>query len=119
MHNELATNARSEVEKISAETDTTIIATSLRSSLSLSVPPRTLYYNYNVGEGSDLIFGVSLSDYATARESHNNIPSILRLCIDEVDKRGLEVEGIYRVSSSTQLVLQSLIPDCSCPSRPM
>src|SRR6266404_4415643 len=112
MHNELATNTRSEVEKISAETDTTIIAASLRS-------PRSLYYNYNVGEGSDLIFGVSLSDYATARESHNNIPSILRLCIDEVDKRGLEVEGIYRVSSSTQLVLQSLIPDCSCPSRPM
>ncbi len=93
------------MEKISAETDTSILAASLRSSLALSIPPRTLYYNYDVGECPDLVFGVSLVDYATARESQNNVPNILRLCIEEVDKRGLEAEGIYTVSSSTRLVL--------------
>jgi hypothetical protein len=85
-------------EKISAKTDTSVLATSLRSSLALSIPPRTLYYNYHVGECSDLVFGVSLAVYATDRESQRNIPNILRLCIEEVDKRGLDVEGIYAVS---------------------
>ncbi|KAI9455782.1 hypothetical protein BJY52DRAFT_1278579 [Lactarius psammicola] len=98
MHNDLAMNARSAVEKISAETDTSIQAASLRSSLALSIPPRTLYYNYDVGECPDLIFGVSLADYVTARECQNNVPNILRLCIEEVDKRGLEAEGIYMLS---------------------
>lgn len=98
MHNDLATDARSAVENISAETDTSILAASLRSSLALSIPPRTLYHNYDVGECPDLVFGLSLADYATARESQNNVPTILRLCIEEVEKRGLEAEGIYTLS---------------------
>ena len=76
----------------------TILATSLRSSLELSIPAPVLYYNYHVGECQDLIFGVSLADYATARGSENGVPKILRICIDEIDKRGLDAEGIYRVS---------------------
>ncbi|KAH9027952.1 hypothetical protein EDB85DRAFT_78971 [Lactarius pseudohatsudake] len=95
MHNDLAADARSAVENISAETDTSILAASLRSSLALSIPPRTLYHNYDVGECPDLVFGLSLADYATARGSQNNVPTILRLCIEEVEKRGLEAEGIY------------------------
>ena len=59
-----------------------------------------LYYNYHVGECRDLIFGVSLADYATARGSENDVPIVLRLCIEEIDKRGLDAEGIYRVSPS-------------------
>ncbi|KAH9167603.1 Rho GTPase activation protein [Lactarius sanguifluus] len=99
MHNDLATHARCAVEKISAETDTSALAASLHSSFALSIPPRTLYHNYDVGECPDLVFGLSLADYATARESRHNVPNILRLCIEEVDKRGLEAEGIYTVSS--------------------
>ncbi|KAH8979730.1 hypothetical protein EDB86DRAFT_2983704, partial [Lactarius hatsudake] len=98
MHNDLATHARSAVEKISAEIDTSVLAASLHSSLALSIPPRTLYHNYDVGECPDLVFGLSLADYATARESRHNVPNILRLCIEEVDKRGLEAEGIYTLS---------------------
>jgi len=45
-----------------------------------------------------LIFGVSLADYATARGIENDVPKVLRICIDELDKRGLDAEGIYRVS---------------------
>jgi len=96
--NYLASHARSAVEKISAETDTCLLAASLRRSLALSIPPATLYYNYHVGECQDLIFGVSLADYATARSSENDVPKILRICIDEIDKRGLDAEGIYRIS---------------------
>jgi RhoGAP domain len=101
--NSLATHARSAVEKVSGETDTSILAASLRRSLALSIPPPTLYYNYHVGECQDLVFGVTLVDYATARGSENEAPKILRICIDEVDKRGLDAEGIYRVSSSTHM----------------
>jgi hypothetical protein len=96
----LASHARSAVDKVSAETDTSILATSLRRSLALSIPAPTLYYNYHVGECQDLIFGVSLADYATARGSENDVPKVLRICIDEIDKRGLDAEGIYRVSPS-------------------
>jgi len=37
-------------------------------------------------------------DYATARGSENDVPKIIKICIDEVDRRGLDAEGIYRVS---------------------
>ncbi len=97
--NHLATHARSVVEKVSSETDTSLLATSLRRSLAVSIPPPTLYYNYHVGECQDLIFGVTLVDYATARGSENDVPKILKICIEEVDKRGSDAEGIYRVSA--------------------
>lgn len=74
------------------------MAASLRRSLALSIPPPTLYYNYQVGECQDLIFGVSLADYATARGIENDVPKVLKICIDEIDKRGLDAEGIYRVN---------------------
>ncbi|KAI9445530.1 hypothetical protein H4582DRAFT_2109166 [Lactarius indigo] len=96
--NHLATHARSVVEKVSSETDTSLLSSSLRRSLAVSIPPPTLYYNYHVGECQDLIFGVTLVDYATARGSENDVPKIVKICIEEVDKRGLDAEGIYRVS---------------------
>jgi Rho GTPase-activating protein 12/27 len=98
----LASHARSAVDNVSAETDTSILAASLSRSLALSIPIPTLYYNYQVGECQDLIFGVTLADYATARGSENDVPKILRICIDEIDKRGLDAEGIYRVSPSKE-----------------
>lgn len=52
-----------------------------------------------MGDCSDLVFGVSLVDYATARGlPEGDIPKLVKLCIAEVDKRGLSSEGIYRVS---------------------
>ena len=65
MHTGLSIHAKSEMEKISAKTDTSILTTSLRSSLALSMPPHTHYYNYDGGECSDLVFSVSLVDYTT------------------------------------------------------
>lgn len=63
-----------------------------------SIPGRTLYTNYYVGDCNDLIFGVGLVDYATSRSLQDGqIPKLVKICIDEVDKRGLNAEGIYRV----------------------
>ena len=48
-----------------------------------------------------MIFGFSLQDYATSRDlPEGEIPKIVRICIEEVDRRGLDSEGIYRVSLS-------------------
>ena len=63
-------------------------------------PRRVLYTNYYVGDCNDLIFGVSLVDYATSRGLQDGqIPKIVRICIQEVEARGMNTEGIYRVSS--------------------
>jgi RhoGAP domain len=67
--------------------------------LASAIPDPILYEHGLVGECNDLIFGFSLVDYATANGlSEGSIPKIVRICIEEIDKRGLENEGIYRVS---------------------
>jgi len=51
-----------------------------------------------VGECHDLIFGFSLLDYATTKNlPDGEVPKVVKCCIAEIDKRGLEAEGIYRV----------------------
>jgi len=43
--------------------------------------------------------GISLVDYASARGlKDNTVPRIVELCIREVEARGMNSEGIYRVS---------------------
>lgn len=52
-----------------------------------------------MGESKHLIMGISLVDYASARGLKDNaVPRIVELCIREVEARGLNAEGIYRVS---------------------
>ena len=66
--------------------------------LPVALPPQIFYHNYEVGVCRDLTFGITLSDYAAARAlPEGYIPRVLGLCIAEVDARGLNVEGIYRV----------------------
>ena len=97
------------IKKISPEKDLSLAANQIPRSLASLVPKPILYYNYNVGECNDLIFGVSLVDYATSRGlSETEIPRIVQLCVDELNKRGLETEGVYRVgiwSPSRKLLL--------------
>lgn len=84
---------------ISTSRDMANVSAYISHALSAAVPKPTPYYNFFVGECKDLIFGFSLLDYATARNlPDGEIPKIVRLCIDEIDKRGLELEGLYRVS---------------------
>jgi hypothetical protein len=100
---QLAGHARSVLSKISPESDASAIASKNARALAVEVPRPILYQNYHVGECKDLIFGVSLVDYATARGlSDGEVPKILRLSIKEIDQRGLTSEGIYRVCSSSK-----------------
>ena len=86
------------VEKISPQRDSAALASNIPRLIAAITPKPVYYYNYNVGECKDLIFGVSLVDYATARGlSDGDIPKIIRICIEDIDKRGLDAEGIYRV----------------------
>ena len=97
---QLASHARSIVDRISPEKDVSLVTTHFPRSLASAIPKPILYQNHNVGECNDLIFGFSLVDYATARGlGEGDIPKIVRICIQEVDQRGLDAEGIYRVSS--------------------
>ncbi|KAK7058359.1 hypothetical protein VNI00_001993 [Paramarasmius palmivorus] len=102
---QLASHARNVVGKISSEKDKAKIAAFVPKSLASAIPDPILYHNCIVGECHDLIFGFSLLDYARTKSlPDGEVPRILRLCIAEIDKRGLEAEGIYRVSGRHAIV---------------
>jgi len=85
------------------------VHTYIGQSLASSIPNPIPYHNFYVGECRDLIFGFSLQDYATSRDlPEGEIPKIVRICIEEADRRGLDSEGIYRVSSSHHVVFLCL-----------
>jgi hypothetical protein len=108
---QLSGHARKAVDKISSEKDVSRLSSNITRALASAIPKPTLYYNYSLGECADLIFGTSLVDYATARGlADGDAPKIVRICIHEVDTRGLDCEGIYRVSlvsNTCPLVLRS------------
>ncbi|KAF8256584.1 hypothetical protein EI94DRAFT_1821835 [Lactarius quietus] len=92
-HNlEICTKAK--VEKALAGTDTSDLRASFRQSLAFSIPPPTLYRIHRPGAYSELIFGVPLVDVAMKED---NVPKVMRLCIEEVEKRGLDTKKIYSV----------------------
>ncbi|KZS93245.1 RhoGAP-domain-containing protein [Sistotremastrum niveocremeum HHB9708] len=96
---QLGAHVTEAVAAISPDKDVISISAQTPRSMALATPKRTLYYNYHVGECNDLIFGVSLVDYATSRGlMDGELPKLVRLCIHEIQTRGLESEGIYRIS---------------------
>uniref|UniRef100_A0A0W0FAQ9 Rho-GAP domain-containing protein n=1 Tax=Moniliophthora roreri TaxID=221103 RepID=A0A0W0FAQ9_MONRR len=102
---QLASHARGVVSKISPEKDKAKFAAFIPKSLASAIPEPILYQNCIVGECHDLIFGFSLLDYATTKNlPDGEVPKIVRLCVAEIDKRGLEAEGIYRVSGRHAIV---------------
>ncbi|KAI9453197.1 hypothetical protein BJY52DRAFT_1189751 [Lactarius psammicola] len=95
-HDNLAMNTRTEVEKVLAGTDAPDLRASFRRSFSFSIPLPTFYRNYRPGAYSDLIFGVPLVDVET---NEDNVPRLVRMCTEEVEKRGLNTKQIYSVGS--------------------
>jgi hypothetical protein len=75
--------------------DTSDLKASFRQALSFSIPPLTLYRNSRPGAYSKLIFGAPLVEVTTDKD---NVPKVIRMCIEEVEKRGLDTKGIYTVS---------------------
>ncbi|KAJ8520565.1 hypothetical protein ONZ45_g2612 [Pleurotus djamor] len=101
---QLYTHFRHVVDKISPETDGKRLSARIPP-LDTIVPEPVLYEHGHVGECKDLLFGLSLSDYAVAKGLRDGeIPKIVKMCIEEVDQRGLEMEGIYRVSGRLAVV---------------
>ena len=84
-----------EVGKGLAGPDTSGLRASFRSALSFSIPLFTLYRNYHPSGYSDSIFGVPLVDVTT---SQDKVPKVISMCIEEVEKRGLNTKKIYSVS---------------------
>ncbi|PPQ88087.1 hypothetical protein CVT25_014385 [Psilocybe cyanescens] len=102
---QLSSHMRAIVDRISPEKDVAKLKTNIPRSLASAIPDPILYEHGLVGECNDLIFGFSLVDYATAKGlQEGDVPKIIRICIDEIDKRGLESEGIYRVSGRHAIV---------------
>ncbi|KAH9007784.1 Rho GTPase activation protein [Lactarius deliciosus] len=95
-HNDLVVITMAEVEKALAGTDMSNLKSSFRQALSFSIPPITLYRNYGISRysDSDLIFGLPLLSLTTNRD---NVPQVMRMCIEEVEKRGLNISKIYSV----------------------
>jgi hypothetical protein len=109
----LSTHVRSVVDRISPSKDLHVLTQAIPRSLASAIPKPVLYWNYNVGECSDLIFGVGLVDYATARGlAEGEVPKIIRICTKEVDSRGLDSEGIYRVSGRHAIVQEVCLYLC-------
>ncbi|KAH8989323.1 hypothetical protein EDB86DRAFT_1904736 [Lactarius hatsudake] len=93
-HGNLAMSISAEVEKTLAGTDMSGLRASFGHALSFSIPPLTLYCNYRPNAYSNLIFGVPLVNLTA---NQDNVPKIIRMCIEEVEKRGLNTKGIYSV----------------------
>ncbi|KAH8986340.1 hypothetical protein EDB92DRAFT_2022602 [Lactarius akahatsu] len=74
--------------------NTSDLRASFRRAFAFSIPPPTLYRNNRPGAYSDLIFGIPLVDLTT---NEDNVPKVMRMCIEEVEKRGLNTKGIYWV----------------------
>jgi hypothetical protein len=103
---DIAKSTGAGVENTLGETDTSDLRASFRRALSFSIPPLTLYRNYHPGGYSNLIFGVPLVDEGI---NEDRVPKVMRMCIDEVEKRGLNIDEIYSVSS---LAYRGMISEC-------
>ena len=91
------------VKNALAGRDESDLRASFRQALSFSIPPVSLYRNYNInrpGPYSKLIFGAPLLDLETTQD---NVPKVVRMCIEEVEKRGLKTKNLYLVSFSKLL----------------
>jgi hypothetical protein len=95
MHQDIAKSTEVEVENAFGGPDTPDLKVSFRGAIPFSTPPLVLYRNYHRGGYSNLIFGVPLVDSGVNKD---NVPNVMRMCIDEVEKRGLNDDDIYLVS---------------------
>ena len=104
----IARRTGAEVGSALSGTETSDLKVSFRQTLYFSTPPLTLYRNCRPGGYSNLIFGVPLVDLGTNEE---NVPKVMRMCIEEVEKRGLNVDKIY----SVRLLLRHVFRYAKCP----
>jgi hypothetical protein len=90
-HDDITKSGGAEVMDALGGTDTSDLRVSFHQALSFSTPPLTLFCNYGPSGYSHLIFGVPLVDHGVTED---NVPKVMRMCIDEVKKRGLNIDKI-------------------------
>ena len=94
-YGDLAKSTGADVEEALRRTDSPDLKASFRRALSIAIPPPTVYCNFCSDGDSELIFGIPLVDLTT---DEDNIPKVMKMCIEEVEKRGLNTRKIYAVS---------------------
>lgn len=65
-------------------------------------PGPTLYKNYYTGLNDNAIFGVALVTHLT--KTNRPVPMVIEKCATLIEAKGINQEGIYRVSGSAQRV---------------
>ncbi|KAL5636007.1 hypothetical protein ACGC1H_004724 [Rhizoctonia solani] len=106
---QLATQSQSIISLVNPEREVLSAHQLIPEHISRVLPKRTLYQNYTYGDSLDLIFGFSLLDYAAARNlEEGGVPGLVAKAVRAVDERGLDSEGIYRISGR-QAIVQDLI----------
>lgn len=68
--------------------------------------PKVLYENAFTGPCQSLLFGVAINDYCASNPGRGWVPQLVKMCIEEIEKRGMRMEGIYRISGKLQSVTQ-------------
>jgi hypothetical protein len=95
-YNNLAISTKVEVEKalVGRDTSESDLRASFRRALSFSIPPPAFYRNYcaSAHSNSGLIFGRPLVD---AETNQDNVSKVMRICMEEVEKRGLDTNRLY------------------------
>ena len=94
-YDDLAVNTKAGVMNTLGRADTSDLRESFRRALSFSTPPLTLYRNYRPDGYLISSFGVPLVDHEM---NEDNVPKVMRMCMEEVEKRGLNTKNIYSVS---------------------
>ncbi|CUA72376.1 Rho GTPase-activating protein gacY [Rhizoctonia solani] len=106
---QMATQSQSLISHVNPEREVLAAHQLIPEHISRVLPKRTLYQNYTYGDSFDLIFGFSLLDYAAARNlEEGGVPGLVAKAVRAVDERGLDSEGIYRISGR-QAIVQDLI----------
>jgi hypothetical protein len=57
-----------------------------------------------INSSENLLYNMSLQELANSEGSATGVPFIVKTCILEIERRGLKIEGIYRISASTSTV---------------
>ncbi|XP_054162005.1 rho GTPase-activating protein 100F-like isoform X2 [Oppia nitens] len=54
-----------------------------------------------IGQTANAVFGVDLETVVNRENSGLNVPIIIKRCVDEIEKRGKDLPGIYRLCGSS------------------
>ena len=98
------------VDRISPERDVQRMTSFIPRAIANATPEQVHYEHGLQGVCSDLIFGISLTDYATGKNIRDGeIPRIVRLCIEERDKRGSSKSDMEEISKMRLVNLPCLL----------